>query len=68
MRKTILGTVPNLCKAAELQTLLLEGILAELRFLRGMSDGEVEFLKRNSDAALRMDEFQAMRRAVFPAE
>jgi hypothetical protein len=47
---------------------LLEAVLAELRYLRGMTSDEFTFLKEeDADACLRLDEFQALRREVFPS-
>lgn len=61
-------TLESLSKAMRYQSLLLEAVIAELRLLRGMTDTELEFLKGGTaDTALRLDEFQTLRREVFGA-
>lgn len=65
--KAIPGTISRVSTALEHQSLLLEAILAELRFMRGgMTETEMDHLQGGgSDAALRLDEFQVMRRAAL---
>lgn len=61
------GTIPRLFAGMEYIALVLEAILAELRFVRGMKDRETQFLlEGTADQNLFLDEFQEKRRALFP--
>lgn len=62
------GSVPHLVKAIEHVSLLLEAVLAEQRFLRGMTQRDQKFIQSGeSGANLYLEEFQERRLALFPS-
>jgi hypothetical protein len=64
--KSHFGTIPSLFKGLEHVSIVLEAILAELRYTRGMVERDVQFLKGGAaDGYLHLDELQARRRELF---